>query len=88
MGVRNFFRQFIPIINRDDLWEAQFNLAYNSNGGINLETIQQLKKKKFLYLLRKLAKTKKEENKAIKEASKGSAPTKSNSKGMRYLGKL
>jgi len=44
-------------------------------------------KKKFLFMLRKLASQKKEENKAIEKASKGSKPS-SSSKGMRYLGKL
>ena len=39
-------------------------------------------------MLNKLANQKKEENDAIKKASKGSTPTASRSKGMQYLGKI
>ena len=69
------------------MWEACFNLSYNSQGAITLDTIKKMPKKKWLWMLKRLAKQKKDENDAIKKSSSGSTAA-SQPKGMRYLGNI
>ena len=68
MGIRAFFRQFIPITPRDDIFEASFNLAYNMNGGITWGEIPRIRKGKFLKLLKRLHKQLKMDNDAVERA--------------------
>jgi hypothetical protein len=73
-------------MDRGDLWEAQHNLIYNYNGGLSLSDVKKMRKKKFIWSLKRLAKQKKDENEAIKKAN--ASMSKPSTKGKRYLGKM
>ncbi len=61
-------------------------MVYNYNGGLSYSDLKKMSKKKFLWLLRRLAKQKKDENDAIRAAQKGyKSPS---SRGSKYLGKI
>lgn len=85
MDVSKFFRQFIPVIPRDDLNEAMFNLTYSMGGGITYQDILKMRKGRFSFFLERLLEQKKRENEAIEKARKGKPATTKTGK-FKYLG--
>ena len=60
-------------------------LAYHSQSGMPINCLEKMRKKKFTFLLRKLAEQKKKENDEI-ERARSSSRSQSHSGGMKYLG--
>ena len=72
LDIRLFFRQFLPTGKLTDLYEQQFSLVYNSNGGITYEDVLSMTFLEREWFLERLSDQIKEENRQMKRAqSKG-----------------
>lgn len=67
--------------------EAKFNLVYAGGGGFTLDYVDRMRKKDFLFYLKRLAEQKKAENNEIEKAKKGSQTKASPSGRAKYLGR-